>query len=95
MMETLRVKTGRRTQLLDITAEVERLVEASGVESGFATFMCRILRRGWRLMNMRIRMWLRIWRGCSIDWCRTQGLTGMRRGIRIRMPRQLWWGPAR
>ena len=33
-METLRVKTGRRTQLLDITAEVERLVEASGVESG-------------------------------------------------------------
>ena len=34
MMETLRVKTGRRTQLLDITAEVERLVEASGVESG-------------------------------------------------------------
>jgi secondary thiamine-phosphate synthase enzyme len=33
-METLRVKTGRRTQLVDVTAVVERVVAASGVESG-------------------------------------------------------------
>ena len=33
-METLRVKTSRRTQLLDVTAEVERVVRASGVKSG-------------------------------------------------------------
>ena len=33
-METLRVKTSRRTQLVDVTAEVERLVRASGVKSG-------------------------------------------------------------
>jgi secondary thiamine-phosphate synthase enzyme len=33
-METLRVKTDRRTQLLDVTREVERLVAASGVASG-------------------------------------------------------------
>ena len=33
-MESLRVRTGRRTQLLDITAEVERVVGAAGVASG-------------------------------------------------------------
>src|SRR5262250_1115052 len=33
-METLRSKTGRRTQLVDVTAEVERVVRASGVKSG-------------------------------------------------------------
>lgn len=33
-METLRVKTGRRTQLVDVTAAVERAVKGSGVVSG-------------------------------------------------------------
>ena len=33
-METLRVKTTKRTQLLDVTGDVERLVRASGVQSG-------------------------------------------------------------
>jgi secondary thiamine-phosphate synthase enzyme len=33
-METLRVKTGRRTQLVDVTGLVERAVKASGVASG-------------------------------------------------------------
>jgi len=33
-METLRVKTKRRTQLVDVTIEVEHVVEASGVDSG-------------------------------------------------------------
>src|SRR5215510_3990638 len=33
-METLRVKTNRRTQLVDVTPEVERVVSQSGVESG-------------------------------------------------------------
>src|SRR5712692_2690568 len=33
-METLRVKTGRRTQLMDVTGLVERAVKASGVLSG-------------------------------------------------------------
>ena len=33
-METLRVKTGRRTQLVDVTAAVERVVKESGVASG-------------------------------------------------------------
>ncbi len=33
-METLRVKTERRTQLVDVTELVERVVKASGVASG-------------------------------------------------------------
>jgi secondary thiamine-phosphate synthase enzyme len=33
-MEALRVKTGRRTQLVDVTREVERVVASSGVASG-------------------------------------------------------------
>lgn len=33
-METLRVKTGRRTQLLDVTGLVERAVKGSGIASG-------------------------------------------------------------
>ena len=33
-METLRVKTGRRTQLVDVTAAVERVVKKAGVASG-------------------------------------------------------------
>jgi secondary thiamine-phosphate synthase enzyme len=33
-METLRVKTQRRTQLVDVTGLVERAVKASGVASG-------------------------------------------------------------
>ena len=33
-MQTLRVKTGRRTQLLDITEAVERVVAESGVVTG-------------------------------------------------------------
>jgi secondary thiamine-phosphate synthase enzyme len=33
-METLRVKTDRRTQLVDVTREVERAVAASGVALG-------------------------------------------------------------
>jgi len=33
-METLRVKTRRRTQLVDVTELVERVVASSGVESG-------------------------------------------------------------
>ena len=33
-MEVLRVKTGRRTQFMDVTADVERVVAASGVVSG-------------------------------------------------------------
>src|ERR1700676_1938909 len=33
-METLRVKTERRTQLVDVTTAVERAVKASGVVTG-------------------------------------------------------------
>ena len=33
-MEVLRVKTGRRTQLVDLTEEVKRVVAGSGVVSG-------------------------------------------------------------
>jgi len=33
-MRTLRVKTGRRTQLVDVTAAVERVVKEAGVGSG-------------------------------------------------------------
>jgi secondary thiamine-phosphate synthase enzyme len=33
-METLRVKTGRRTQFVDVTAAVERVVAGSAVDSG-------------------------------------------------------------
>jgi secondary thiamine-phosphate synthase enzyme len=33
-MDTLRVKTDRRTQLIDVTREVERAVASSGVASG-------------------------------------------------------------
>jgi secondary thiamine-phosphate synthase enzyme len=33
-METLRVKTGRRTQFVDVTAAVERVVKESGVVGG-------------------------------------------------------------
>ena len=33
-MQTVRVKTNRRTQLVDITGEVERAVAASGVTAG-------------------------------------------------------------
>jgi secondary thiamine-phosphate synthase enzyme len=33
-MHTLRVKTGRRTQLVDVTAAVERVVKEAGVASG-------------------------------------------------------------
>ena len=33
-MHTLRVKTGRRTQLVDVTAAVERMVKEAGVISG-------------------------------------------------------------
>jgi secondary thiamine-phosphate synthase enzyme len=33
-MEVLRVKTGRRTQLVDVTREVERAVEKAGVSAG-------------------------------------------------------------
>ena len=33
-METLRVKTNRRTQFVDVTTEVARVVKASGVSSG-------------------------------------------------------------
>jgi secondary thiamine-phosphate synthase enzyme len=33
-VETLRVKTDRRTQLVDVTREVERAVAASGMASG-------------------------------------------------------------
>jgi secondary thiamine-phosphate synthase enzyme len=33
-MEVLRMKTGRRTQLLDVTEQVERAVAAAGVVSG-------------------------------------------------------------
>jgi secondary thiamine-phosphate synthase enzyme len=33
-MQTLRVKTGRRTQLVDVTAAVERVVKEAGVVNG-------------------------------------------------------------
>jgi thiamine phosphate synthase YjbQ (UPF0047 family) len=33
-MEVLRIKTGRRTQLVDVTEEVKQVVAASGVVSG-------------------------------------------------------------
>ena len=33
-MEVLRVKTGRRTQMVDVTEEVKRAVEKTGVDSG-------------------------------------------------------------
>jgi secondary thiamine-phosphate synthase enzyme len=33
-METLRVKTNQRTQLVDVTRDVQRVVAESGVESG-------------------------------------------------------------
>jgi secondary thiamine-phosphate synthase enzyme len=33
-MQTLRVKTGRRTQLVDVTAAVERVVKEAGVVTG-------------------------------------------------------------
>jgi secondary thiamine-phosphate synthase enzyme len=37
-METLRVKTNRRTQLVDVTNEVQRVVAKSGVSDG----MCHV-----------------------------------------------------
>jgi secondary thiamine-phosphate synthase enzyme len=37
-METFRVKTNRRTQLVDVTSEVERVVAKSGVNDG----MCQV-----------------------------------------------------
>ena len=33
-MEVLRMKTGRRTEFVDVTSEVERVVERAGVASG-------------------------------------------------------------
>lgn len=33
-MKTLKIKTDRRTQLVDVTTHVERVVAASGVQSG-------------------------------------------------------------
>jgi secondary thiamine-phosphate synthase enzyme len=33
-METLRIRTSRRTQLVDVTTQVEGAVKASGVSSG-------------------------------------------------------------
>lgn len=33
-MEALKIKTDRRTQFVDVTAQVERVVKASGVSSG-------------------------------------------------------------
>jgi secondary thiamine-phosphate synthase enzyme len=34
-MEILRVKTGRRTQLVDVTEDIARVVTASGVDTGW------------------------------------------------------------
>jgi secondary thiamine-phosphate synthase enzyme len=34
LMETLRIRTQRRTQLVDVTDEIERVVARSGVSSG-------------------------------------------------------------
>jgi secondary thiamine-phosphate synthase enzyme len=33
-MQTLNVKTDRRTQLVDVTSQVQKVVAASGVENG-------------------------------------------------------------
>ncbi|OQY07376.1 MAG: hypothetical protein B6I25_01960 [Planctomycetales bacterium 4572_13] len=38
--ETLSVKTNRRNEMIDITAEVSATVEKSGVESGIAIVFC-------------------------------------------------------
>jgi thiamine phosphate synthase YjbQ (UPF0047 family) len=40
LMETVQVRTGRRTQLLDVTEEVQRAVTKSGIVAG----MCYLLR---------------------------------------------------
>ena len=39
-METLSIRTGRRTEIVDITAQVRRAVEASGVRDGMCLVNC-------------------------------------------------------
>ncbi len=87
-MEVLRVKSRRRTEFVDVTEDVKRAVETSGVASGVCYLYVPHTTAGVTSTSISIRMLRRIWKGCSSSWRRGRGLTGMPRGIRIRTRRR-------
>jgi thiamine phosphate synthase YjbQ (UPF0047 family) len=45
VMHKLKVRTSRRTELKDVTAEISEVVNESGCTNGMCFYMCRIRRR--------------------------------------------------
>jgi Uncharacterised protein family UPF0047 len=83
-METLLVKTERRTQLVDVTERVQRAVAQAGVASGVCHIYVPHTTRGCSSMSTRTRTWRGTWRRRSIDWFRAAVLIGTAKGIPIR-----------
>jgi len=60
MIRQLRVKTNSKTELVDITQGVQRLVTEAGSGQACAMSMCLTRRLALRSMRTRTRMWVAI-----------------------------------
>ena len=87
-MEVLRVKTVRRTQLVDVTDLVEKAVAKAGVASGMCHVFVPHTTAGLIINEHFDPMWRRIWKVCLSGWSPDRGRTDMRRGIPIHTPRR-------
>jgi len=73
-MEILRVKTERRTQLVDVTTAVDRAVKSSGVASGICYVYVPHTTAGVAINEHADPDVASDLEGCSIGWCRTRAL---------------------
>ncbi|MGC2465505.1 MAG: secondary thiamine-phosphate synthase enzyme YjbQ [Candidatus Acidiferrum sp.] len=88
-MEVLRVKTARRTQLVDVTGEVERAVAKAGVASGVCYVYVPHTTAGVMVNEHFDPDVATDLEGVFERLVPRGGLTGTRKGIRTRMPRRL------
>jgi secondary thiamine-phosphate synthase enzyme len=94
-METLRVRTERRTQLVDVTATVERAVKASGVVSGICYVYVPHTTAGVAINEHADPDVASDLEGVFDRLVPHSGPYRHSEGIRIRMLRRCWWGLAR
>jgi secondary thiamine-phosphate synthase enzyme len=81
-METFRVKTSRRTQLVDVTRQVEKAVEGAGAKDGVCYVFVPHTTAGVMINEHADPDVASDLEGILIGWFRTRGLIVMPRGIR-------------
>src|SRR5580704_5119214 len=91
LIRTLRVRTARRTEMQDVTDEIEAAVRDSGCKDGVCHLYVPHTTAGVTITKGTIPPWRRISPRHWTAWFRASRIQRTRKAIRIRTLRQPWW----